>query len=510
MRSTFSGLEIAKRGMFTQQSALNTTGHNIANANTPGYTRQRVNFVQTEPFPYASKNRPDYPGQTGTGVEAGTIQRVRDSFLDTQFRYENNKVGYWDSRADALLKMEEIMNEPSETGLAKTFDRFWQSMQDLALNPTNAGARAVVRERGVTVAETFQYLSTSLKAVQGDLKSELEVSTKEINSLAKQINSINKQISEIEPHGYLANDLYDERDRLVDQLSGLANIKISNVQSGGNSLPAAEGSVTVEIMDANGKSLGTLVDGKNKSANEVNISFSTKNGLVELVSIGSNKLDVRDFGSVGEIRSLIDSYGSTYTFGTETFEEGLYPDMLAQLDQLAYSFATEVNKVQEQGYSIKRIETNGASSTPFFDFKNNAGLPKGAASLLTLHQSIIDSTDNIAASASGNIGDGDNAIALAEVKNKTFSIGGKTTTIQDYYESLIGGMAVDAQEANRLTGNSDVLRGAVDERRQSVSAVSLDEEMTNMIQFQHAYNASAKMISLQDEMLDTIINGLGR
>lgn len=232
MRSTFSGLEIAKRGMFTQQSALNTTGHNIANANTPGYTRQRVNFEQTEPYPNASINRPHIPGQTGTGVQAGTIERVRDSFLDTQFRYENNKSGYWDSRADALLKMEEIMNEPSETGLSKSFDRFWQSMQDLALNPTNAGARSVVRERGKAVAETFHYLSTSLKAVQGELKSELEVSVKEINSLANQINSINKQISEIEPHGYLANDLYDERDRLLDQLSGLSNVKISYEKAG--------------------------------------------------------------------------------------------------------------------------------------------------------------------------------------------------------------------------------------------------------------------------------------
>ncbi|WP_191566712.1 flagellar hook-associated protein FlgK [Metabacillus idriensis] len=506
MRSTFSGLEIAKRGMFTQQSALNTTGHNISNANTPGYTRQRVNFVQTEPFPYASKNRPDYPGQTGTGVEAGIIQRVRDSFLDTQFRYENNKVGYWDSRADALLKMEEIMNEPSETGLAKTFDRFWQSMQDLALNPENAGARAVVRERGVAVAETFQYLSTSLKAVQGDLKSELDASMKEINSLAKQINGINKQISEIEPHGYLANDLYDERDRLLDQLSGLANIKISTEKSGGNSLAVAEGSVTVEMMDDNGKSLGTLVDGKNKTTNEISIKTSSVNGLVETVSIGSKEMNVRDFGSAGEIRSLIDSYGSTYTVGSETFEEGLYPDMLAQLDQLAYSFATAVNQVQSEGYSIKQIK-DGTGSTPFFEIGST---PKGAASSIKIHQSIIDSTDHIAASKTGNIGDGENAVALGEVKNKTLSINGKTTTIQDFYESLIGGMAVNAQESNRLTGNSDVLRSAVDERRQSVSAVSLDEEMTNMIQFQHAYNASAKMISLTDEMLDTIINGLGR
>lgn len=104
MRSTFHGLEVAKRGMFTQQSALYVTGHNIANANTPGYSRQRVNFVQTEPYPPASMNRPQIPGQMGTGVEAGSIERVRESFLDIQYRGENNKLGYWEARADALKK----------------------------------------------------------------------------------------------------------------------------------------------------------------------------------------------------------------------------------------------------------------------------------------------------------------------------------------------------------------------------------------------------------------------
>ncbi|WP_406686217.1 FlgK family flagellar hook-associated protein, partial [Rossellomorea vietnamensis] len=142
MRSTFMGLETAKRGMYTQQGALYTTGHNISNANTPGYTRQRVNFTQTEPYPSPSMNRPQVPGQMGTGVEAGSIQRVRDSFLDTQYRGENNKLGYWDTKMEAMKKMEEVMNEPSDSGLSKTMDMFWQSLQDLAVNPTNSGARS--------------------------------------------------------------------------------------------------------------------------------------------------------------------------------------------------------------------------------------------------------------------------------------------------------------------------------------------------------------------------------
>lgn len=139
MLSTFHGLETVRRGMTAQQQALYVTGHNIANANTPGYSRQRVNFEQTPPYPFASQNRPVMPGQMGTGVEGGTVQRMREEFLDVQYRGENMKYGYWNTRAEALYKMEEIMNEPSDEGLAKTLDRFWQALQDLAVNPSNSG-----------------------------------------------------------------------------------------------------------------------------------------------------------------------------------------------------------------------------------------------------------------------------------------------------------------------------------------------------------------------------------
>ncbi|WP_299094866.1 flagellar hook-associated protein FlgK [uncultured Metabacillus sp.] len=513
--STFFGLEIAKRGMFTQQSALSTTAHNIANANTPGYTRQRVNFVQTEPYPPVSVNSPTIPGQLGTGVKAGTVQRVREGFLDTQYRSENNKLGYWESRANALEKMEEIMNEPSDTGLSVTLDRFWQSLQDLTVNPTNAGARSVVRERGVAVAETFQYLSTSLKSIQGDLKNELDVTVKEINSLAAQINNINQQISKVEPNGYLPNDLYDERNRLLDQLSSLANIKVSATPSGGNALPIAEGSLTVEIVDDNGNSLGTLVDGSEKTISELSVGYNADNGLVESVSIGQNRLDVLDFNSTGKISSLIDSYGYTYQEGGSIVETGLFPDMLSNLDTMAYEVAAKFNEVHKEGWSIEDYNSGSHTPVDFFTF-GEEGLTdsKGAASLMQVSEDILNSTDHIAVALPDeagevSIGDSQNATRLADVKNKTFTIDGNTTSFQNYYEGIIGGMAVDAQEAERLTANSGVLRDAVDLRRQSVSAVSLDEEMTNMIQFQHAYNAAARMITMQDELLDRIINGMG-
>ena len=123
MTSTFHGLETAKRAMFTQQQALYVTGHNIANVNTPGFSRQRVNFVQTEPYPAVAMNRPQIPGQMGTGVKAGSVERIRESFLDIQYRNESNKLGYWESRAESLSKMEDIMNEPTDNGLSAVLGR---------------------------------------------------------------------------------------------------------------------------------------------------------------------------------------------------------------------------------------------------------------------------------------------------------------------------------------------------------------------------------------------------
>ncbi|WP_044749214.1 flagellar hook-associated protein FlgK [Bacillus alveayuensis] len=510
MLSTFHGLETAKRGMMTQQSALYVTGHNVANANTPGYSRQRVNFVETPPYPFASTNRPMIPGQMGTGVEGGTVQRIRDKFLDMQYRWENMKFGYWNSRAEALKKMEEIMNEPSENGLAKALDRFWQSLQDLAVNPSNSGARSVVRQRGIAVAETFRYLSNSLTAIQNDIKNELEVTLKSINSLAEQLNNINKQIGEIEPHGYLPNDLYDERDRLIDELSQLVNIRVVPVSSGGNALDIAEGRFTIELMDKTGtEKIGTLVDaigGRFYSFESVYLNNMEKEGPVTEFKLGTVSIKrLSLFSENGKLGSLLDSYG--YTLDNGATVNGLYPDMLQNLNEMAYQFAVEFNRVHESGWSITEINSGSKlPANPFFTFNSR----DDAASTLQISPNIQDSLDNIAAAgATGMLGDGSNALALAEVKNSVMSLRGSTTTIQNFYEGVIGQMAVDAQEAKRLSNNSDVLRQSVDERRMSVSSVSLDEEMTNMIKFQHAYNASARMITLVDEMLDKIINGMG-
>jgi flagellar hook-associated protein 1 len=528
MRSTFMGLETARRGMFTQQSALHTTGHNIANANTPGFSRQRINFEQTEPYPSASLNRPQIPGQVGSGVKAGSIQRVRDSFLDVQYRNENNKLGYWETRAEAYNKLEEVLNEPSDAGLAKTMDQFWQSLQDLAVNPTNPGARSVVRQRGIAATETFNYLHNSLSSIQSDLKNEITVTEKSINSILDQISKINGQIADVEPHKYLPNDLYDERDRLIDQLSSMVNIKVDYLSSGQGSLDIAEGQAVVKMVSDSGKELGILVSGDRY--NQVKVNFDGLDESVKTVSIGQSSFNFAELNSTGKLKALVDSYG--YESGGKV--TGVYPDMLTKLDDLAYTFAAKFNEIHETGVSPNDISNKQIAGNSFFADTGNTPITdrKGFAGRIELAHSIHKSLDNIATAqgvlkkdANGDdyvdatVGDSSNVLALADIFNRPFEYAEDLTpnvtsddelsNFRNYYEGIIGGMAVLSQEAVRLTQNSGSLREAVEGRRKSVSSVSLDEEMTNMIQFQHAYNASARMITLQDEMLDKIINGMG-
>ncbi|QOY37015.1 flagellar hook-associated protein FlgK [Anaerobacillus isosaccharinicus] len=621
MRSTFHGLETGRRALFTHQTALHTTGHNIANANTPGYSRQRVNFMQTEPFPTPGLNQPAIPGQLGTGVKAGAIQRIREGFLDMQYRAETSKFGYWDSRHVALSKMEDIMNEPTEDGLAKTLDRFWTSLQDLSVHPEDSGARSVVRQRGIAVAETFNYTADSLKAVQRDMKSQINVTVNEVNSLARQINNLNKQIASVEPHGFLPNDLYDQRDALVDRLSQIVNVKVEQVGSGGQALEIAEGKYTIKLIDENGRDLGvTLVDGKRLEANEMRVSFHEDTGLVEHVYVASanalkdpnfdykksggvNIFNVESFRAVGNLKADLEAFGYMTKNGEE---KGLYPEMLRNLDQMVHTFVQEFNAVHRAGWNLNEIATGKKTDPPvdFFDFGSfvpGAGNFQGAASSLRVSDKIMSHLDNIAASAkgdssinvrmeengpllsgiytgTGNVtlavryvmedeigqwqystdtsdddnwtsftantitisgitidvngltpedgdnwsrdlfvgsraigfsGDGSNALALANVKDANLSFGGTTTNVQSFYQGVIGDMAVNTNEAERMTRNADTLRLSVDQRRESVSGVSLDEEMTNLIQFQHAYNAAARTITMVDEMLDKIINGMG-
>jgi len=500
------GLETGRRGLMTQQAALYTTGHNLSNANTLGYSRQRVNMQATEGFPGTGLNAGTMPGFLGTGVEAGSIQRVRDSFVDQQFRQESHKLGYWESRTNAISQMEDVLNEPSDYGLSKNLSQFWKSLQDLAVNPENGGARAVAVNRGVAVSESFNHIHKSLKEIQTNIGNEIEFATNEVNSVLNQIAGLNKQITDVEPNGYLPNDLYDARDVLLDQLSTFFPIEISHEKSGGRATALAEGAVTVSIKLKDGSTIelvnktttatlstnpASLVDVATDGTvmNEPVIGFTIQTAGGDTLTPGHAELH-----TTGKMKSLMDSYGTDDG-------KGLYPEMIAELDKMAAAFIAEFNAVHEQG---QPLPTDSASVKVDDFFIGNS------ASTMGVNQSIIDDPGLLNASDSANeAGNGKNAKALGEVQFKGLgSLDG--ATVETFYQGVIGKLGVQGQEADRMTFNTVTLLGAVDNRRASISSVSLDEEMTSMIKFQHAYNASARMITVVDETLDKIINGMGR
>lgn len=541
MRSTFMGLEASKRALFTQQSALYTTGHNVANANTKGYTRQRVNMQPTPGYPGIGLNTPQMPGFIGTGVEAGSVERVRDQFIDKQFRQESNKLGYWQSRSNAIEQMEDVLNEPSEFGLQRSLSLFWQSLQDLSESPENGGARAVAVDRGVAVAESFNYMNASLKDIQRNLRNEVEVSVSEVNSILDQIASLNKQIIEIEPNGYMPNDLYDARDILIDELAEYFPVELDYTKSGGRALAVAEGAVTVSIKIGN-ESIA-IVDGIERSHIEanyaqpgadyreglepfMNLSVSEKVSIMESVprkesgqlETVSRTARYEDMPKTGKMAGIIDSYG----YLDNGQHKGLYPDHLRDLDRLAQAFGKAFNDQHANGFSKNKENTTRARS-----FFTTTDRPAGdiiswrtiTAENIQVNKNIQDDPSLLRAAShnatDGEEGNGANAKALADIQHailaESSDQGGLNgASIQTYFEGMIGELGVKGQQAVRNTFNAATMMESVEYRRASVMSVSLDEEMTDMIRFQQAYNASARMMTAVDETLDKIINGMGR
>lgn len=546
MRSTFMGLEASKKGLFVQQSALYTTGHNISNANTDGYTRQRVNMQATPGFPYPGLNSPTYPGHLGTGVEASSIQRMRDEFTDRQFRQETNKLGYWDSTLKSINQMEDILSEPSEFGINQAFTEFWKSFQDLSTQPTDSAARKVAIAKAESLADAFNYNYTQLETIQGNLGNEISVATQQINTILEKIAMINEQVATLEPNGYVTNDLYDARDLLVDELNEYLPVSIERVPSGGNASEVAEGTlkITFNASDDPAKPKPVvLVDGKFSATVSINsnngaqINGAVPNGnypLFENMVVTEAKtgtLQTYKYADLqashvsrGKVMALIDAYGHNDV--DRNGSKGIYPDMMSELNKVAEQFVKAFNEAHKGGYTLG--DGTPGSSVKDVEFFNPITPPAPAAKSMTVNQNIINNQNLIAASSRpGEEGNGRWAMELSNLQyanignNLTISApnGANTVTItadlggftfQDYYTGMIGDLAVKGDQAITNQFNAQTQMITISNARASMNSVSLDEEMTNMITFQQAYNANARMITVVDETLDKIINGMGR
>lgn len=506
----FSTLNMMQRALEVQQEAIQTTGNNISNANTDGYSRQRVNMTASTPYPSIGMNAAGGAGQIGTGVDADSIQRIRDSFLDLQVRYNENQNGYWSTVDSQYSQMEDIV-APTDNDLSSVLDTFWSSLQDMASNSGTSGTGAVVLQDGQEVADTFNYIATSLNQVQSNTNQQITEVTNQVNNLADQINSLNKEITTLEANGYVTNDLYDTRDNLVDQLSQLVNVKVSTVPSGGNPSALAVGKYTIELTDENGNSLGTLVDGTNLSANHLSTTIDNTTDP----DSPSVKIDLAD-GDGNSITTLTDttdtSSSATSLYGklqglVDTYTND-FPSVLKSLDNLANTLTTNFNAAY--------AGSAGSQSSGITEFFTSASSDGKVTAATIQVNSALKSGDITANSATDGSGGNSSATAMANViASDKYDVDGNVTdtgsgeTLKNYLADLIGQIGVNAQSADQFSTSTQTMLTTSQNNRSSVSGVSMDEEMVNLIQYQHAYSSAAKVVTTLNEMLDTLINIAG-
>ncbi len=451
--SLTSLLSIARSALLTQQKAIDTTGHNIANASTDGYTRQRLRLGAADPLVTPI-------GQLGRGVVAEGIDRIRDQFLDVSYRKENGDFTRFATQRDILGGIEGIFGEPSDTGLAAALDGFWSAFGDLANDPTGQAPRELVRQAGADIARRFQQADSRVSEAQASVVSQMQSRIDEVNEIMREIADLNTRIRSVSAGQREAPDVKDQRDRLIDRLSSIVGVRV---------LSRSDGTVGVAAGDA------LLVDAGQFTEFELRDQGNGRYGVGVKGGIGTINVQSGELGALAELS------GNTL------------PDIRAQLDALARGVVTEVNALHRGGKNLA-----GATGIDFF---NPTGL---TASSLQLSVALTTSTDNIAAGQSGGIGDNSVALALAGLRTAgVASFGGQP--IGTAYQKLVSRLGVQLRDATDKATAQEAVVNHVDGLRKSVSGVSVDEELTNLIAQQNAFAAAARMVTVADEMMQSVI-----
>jgi flagellar hook-associated protein 1 FlgK len=355
--STFLGLEIGKRAVQANQYALNITGHNVSNANTDGYTRQVPDLKTTTPYAspqvYAIS-----PGQIGTGVTIDEIRRVRDQFLDLQYRQENTTTGMWNMKADAMAKLEGILNEPSDDSIQSLLTKFWEDWENLSKNPEVQSVRTTVQEAGQALVDTIHNMYQQLKEERDDLNASVKTKVDEINRISKQIADLNGQIQNITVSGQQANDLMDKRDLLIDQLSNLIDLRtvpdrndMTTVVTGGRTLVQGVDYCEMAVKaDSNGM---YKVVWANSPDFEVNVNGGALKGILDSRGVNQLEWDTSET-NIQRIESEFNDSILNYQVKTQTADDNT-------------SVAASASKLYEYSQYSGDLIPDGALSSASFD-----------------------------------------------------------------------------------------------------------------------------------------------
>ena len=473
---SFGGLYISISGIYANKKALDTVSHNIANVNNPDYVRQSAIHGER------TYTKLGIQHEIGTGVDVQQIRQIRDEFLDLKLRRELSIYGYYQAKSEVLEEMEYIFREIktpdmlASGALQDIMDDFWGAWEELYKEPESLTIRGVLHERAVAFTTTVNHIYTQLDNMQQNLNKEMLNKTKEVNTLLKDICELNEKIKIQEaksPH-IKSNDLRDMRNAKIDRLAELIPINYY------------ENNQSEIVITLNGRSL------VNKDYfNPIEIRMNPK---------GHGEIHYSDTGEKIELKNLGELAGYIDARDKDVVE------YMERLNILVGTLAEKINTIHEGGTGL-----DGEQGEEFFIFDDS-----NPAATIVVNPDLAD-YNKIAVSKSGARGDGEiikDILKLREDKlfdkyNSEDPMDEKSLNIDEFYRDLITNLGLQREEARGISFSQTMLMTQIDERRQEISNVSLDEEMANMLKYQHSYIANSRVINAIDEMIDIIVNRLG-
>ncbi|NLK67982.1 MAG: flagellar hook-associated protein FlgK [Clostridiaceae bacterium] len=539
-RSSFFGLDIATRGLYTAQRGLTNVNHNVDNINTPGYSRQVLEQTAARPMLMV-----DGSGMLGTGSQVTGIKRIRDEYLDVKYRSEAQYLGEWDIKNTLLEEMQTLYNEPSDSGFNTVMNEFYNGLQQLSTDPSSHAARAAIKEKAVMLTKYFNSVASHFEYLQNDVNDIIYAKVQEVNSLADQIAQLNKQIYNFEVTGNVANDLRDQRANVVDKLSRIVNIEAYEVSYG--KLPTGLEDMRF-VVTISGKAIVDHYGVSHLEAVQRKEKFNSEDieNLYEIGWADGNKLTIKS----GELKGYLDVRdGNDGLNGSPDFR-GI-PHYQKKMNEFVRVFARTFNEGiididgdgildkapgHVDGYTLNSKDGDTPAGIRFFTMFGEDGKPmdsetfalaagevpadpdieyynamysKITAKNISISSEVFDNpTNNVAImGAAEEMGNVEVLKAIMDLRHNTYMF--NEGAPEDFIKTIISTMGVDGQQATHYLNNQVTMTNQIENRRQSISGVSINEEMANLVRYQHAYNAAAKMIQTHAELLEVLVNRLG-
>lgn len=470
MSKIHSMMDIGKRSMMNSQTALQTSGHNIANKSTEGFSRQRVE-IQTNVPVGSGKLR------YGMGSKAAAVTRINNPYLERQIGNERSLGGFHDGKAEAMARVEQVYNEQQNKGLNQFVADFFSSVQELANNPESLATRTQVRETADFLTKDFKRVHSQLTEITRDLDQQIKSQLDEVNGMTKEIANLNEKIQQVELSGGNANDERDRRELLLKQVGERINIRWAE---------GADTSVTVTA--GNSALLVTGYDSKTLIAKPTSETATKGEGNVDIFYLSKHD---------GEPHKVTEQMTGGKIGGALEVRDKVVTELLGDVDKLAYGFAANLNEVHRSGFNAYN-----QTGQDFFELPTQL---RHASANLTVSKNILDDVGRISTGA-GPASPGDSRVAVKMARLQQDKTMNGENTFDEFYNSVVGKVGIQARRAETGSATQRDIIKQMNNIRESISGVSLDEEATKLIEYQKSFDASARLIRTADEMFDTILN----